>query len=141
MRQNFPGHGCDRLAPDRNSQHPARLIWMAGDYSALMSHRKIQTLRRDSKRWAYAISQGALVAAVLCFVGIAALSEPLRVWPVRGFFVAFTCILAGWGLHFGFIVLDEAMRRHYGTALFMSAVIASFGWVIQSCVRGMIFYK
>jgi len=106
-----------------------------------MSHRKIQTLRRDSKRWAYLISQGCLVVAVLCFVGIAALPEPLRVWPVRGFFLAFILILVSWGTHYGFIVLDEVMRRQYGTALFMSAVIAGFGWVIQSCVRGMFVYR
>ena len=106
-----------------------------------MSHRKIQTLCRDSKRWAYTISQVGLVAAVLCFVGIAALSEAHRVWPVRGFSLAFVSVLGGWGLHYGFIVLDEVVRRHYGTAIFMTAVIAGFGWVIQSCVRGMIVYR
>ncbi len=114
---------------------------MLGDYRGLMSHRKIQTLRRDSKRWAYLISQGCLVAAVFCFVGIVAFSEPLRVWSMRGFFLAFILILVGWGTHYGFIVLDEVMRRQYGMALFMSAVIAGFVWIIQSCVRGMIVYR
>jgi hypothetical protein len=111
------------------------------DYRALMSHRKIQPLRRDSKRWAYTISKAGLVAAVLCFIGIAALSEAHRIWPVRGFFLAFISILVGWASHYGFIVLDEVVRRHYGTAVFMSAVIAGFGWAIQSCVRGMIVYR
>ena len=106
-----------------------------------MSHRKIQTLRRDSKRWSYRISQGSLIAAVLCFVSIAAFSESLRVWPVRGFLLAFILVLVAWAIHYAFIVLDEIMRRQYGTALFMSAVIAGFGWVIQSCVRGMIVFK
>jgi len=106
-----------------------------------MSHRKIQILRRDTKGWAYWISWGCLVVALLCFVGISVLSEPLRVWPVRGFFVAFILVLTGWATHYAFIVLDEVMRRRYGTALVMSAVIAGFGWIIQSCVRGMIVYR
>ena len=106
-----------------------------------MSHRKIQSLRRDTKRWAYRASWGCLVAGILCFLGIVIIPDTLRVWPVRGVFLSFILILLAWASHYAFIVLDEAMRRQYGTALFMSAVIASFGWVIQSCVRGMIVYR
>src|SRR5262245_43882148 len=106
-----------------------------------MSQRKIQILRRNSKRWAYAISWSGVVVALLCFVSIAALSDPIRVWPVRGFMLAFISILAGWGLHYGFIVVDEVMHRHYVNALFMSAVIAVFGLVVLSCVRAMIDFR
>jgi len=106
-----------------------------------MSHQKIQTLRRDSKRWAYRITAGCLVVAALCFVGIVAFSEPLRVWPVRGFFFVFIFIMAGWGTHYGFIVLDEVVHRNYGGALFMLAVLVVMMWVIQSCIRGMIVYR
>jgi hypothetical protein len=43
-------------------------------------------------------------------------------------------------MHYAFIVADEMLRRQYGTALFMSVVIAGFVWVIQSCIRGIIDY-
>jgi hypothetical protein len=106
-----------------------------------MSHRKIQALRRDSKRWADRSSWAGLVAGILCFLGIAVIPDSLRVWPVRGFFLAFIFILLAWVTHYAFIVLDEYIRRQYGTAIFMSAVIAGFGWIIFACVRGMIVYR
>jgi len=106
-----------------------------------MSHGKIQTLRRDTQRWAYRVSWGCLVAGFLCFLGIVVVPDSLRVWPVRGFFLSFILILLSWATHYAFIVLDEVMHRKYGAAVFMSAVIAGFGWVIQSCVRGMVLYR
>jgi hypothetical protein len=83
----------------------------------------------------------SLVAIGLCFVGIAALPEPLRVWPVRGFFLAFIFGVIGSTTQYAFIGLDAFIRRQYGTALFTAAVIAGFAWLIQSCVRGMIIYR
>ena len=53
----------------------------------------------------------------------------------------FILILAGWGTHYGFIVMDEVMRHKYGMAVFMLAVIVGFVWVIQTCIRGMIVYR
>jgi uncharacterized membrane protein len=106
------------------------------DYRAFMSHRKIQTLRRDSKRWADRCSWAGIVAGFLCFLGIVVVPDSLRVWPETGFFLAFIFILLAWATHYAFIVLDEFIRRHYGTVIFMSAVIAGFGWVIQSLFAG-----
>ena len=114
---------------------------MLADYRAFMSHRKIQSLRADSKRWADRCSWAGLLAGSLCFLGIVVIPDSFRVWPVRGFFIAFIFILLAWATHYAFIVLDGFVRRQYGTAIFMSAVIAGFGWVIQSCVRGMFVYR
>ena len=106
-----------------------------------MSHRKIQTLRRGTQRWACQVSWGCLVAGFLCFLGIVVVPDSLRVWPVRGFFLSFILILLAWATHYAFIVWDEAMHRKYRVAVFISVVIVGFGWVIQSCVRGMIHYR
>ncbi|MFO1491134.1 MAG: hypothetical protein U1F77_08875 [Kiritimatiellia bacterium] len=67
--------------------------------------------------------------------------DSLRVWPVRGFFFAFIIMLVAWAAYFAFIVLDEINRRKYGTAIVMSGVIAGFGWLVLSCVRGMLEYR
>lgn len=106
-----------------------------------MSRRKIQTLRKDSIKWAYLISKICIVVGALCFVGFAVLSESLRIWPARVFVAAFMFDLLAWVTHYAFIVLDEFIHRQYWVAFFMSVVIAGFGWVVQSCVRWIISYR
>ena len=106
-----------------------------------MSRQAMQTLLRGSSRWARNMTWAGLAGGCLCFLGIKFAPDSLRVWPVRGFFLAFISMLVAWTTHYAFIVLDELNRRKYGTVTFMSGVIAGFGWLVVSCVRGMMEYR
>jgi hypothetical protein len=105
-------------------------------------HSKIKRMREASKDWAYHTSRGGLVGFAFSFLAIVLLSDqPYQIWAVRGCFVFFACILFAWSVHYAFIGIDELLRRNYGITFFMMAAIVGFGWVIQSCIRGMIHFK
>ena len=100
-----------------------------------MHHRNIPAWRVSTYRLATRISSGLLIAAALSFAFSAVLPESARMWAERGFFLGFAFALLAWTTHFAFIFPAEIRRRRYGTALFVLALIASFSWLILSCVR------